>query len=51
MHGIDDKVARDLAPDIDEELDRFVTILGWTDVVSLTLAITLLVLLALWCLG
>jgi hypothetical protein len=51
VHDIDDKVARDLAPDIDEELDRFITILGWTDVISLTVAITLLMLLALWLLS
>lgn len=50
MQGIDDKIARELTPEIDEELDRFVTILGWTDVVSLTSALTLLMLLAWWCL-
>ena len=47
MQSIDDKVTRDLGPDMDEEASRFVTILGWTDVFALTLAITLLMLLAL----
>jgi hypothetical protein len=47
VQSIDDKVTRGLGPDIDEEAGRFVTILGWTDVITLALAITLLMLLAL----
>jgi hypothetical protein len=39
---------RELRDDFDDDMQVFTAILGWTDVVSLTLMLTVLVLLFWW---